>query len=108
MGSITAVFDSTTYLLTSMTCGHPLSDDLRLALICMGTQLSLEDVAKYSGIPTRTVQRLYEEYRQTGSGLCLKLSLETRGAKQLLSYDNIGVHDHSVPLYTALTLRSLL
>ncbi|KAJ3796362.1 hypothetical protein GGU11DRAFT_144348 [Lentinula aff. detonsa] len=72
-----------------MTRGHPLSDDLRLMLIHMGTQLPLKDVSKYSGVPLRTLQRLYEEYRRTGSGLHSKSNLETRGAKRMLSYDDV-------------------
>ncbi|KAJ3781129.1 hypothetical protein GGU10DRAFT_250060, partial [Lentinula aff. detonsa] len=86
-----------------MTRGHPLSDDLHLTLIHMGTQLPLKDVSKYSGVPLRTLQRLYEEYRQTGSGLHSKSNLETRGAKRMLSYDDVefivGQVKHQCDIY---------
>ncbi|KAE9385893.1 hypothetical protein BT96DRAFT_949514 [Gymnopus androsaceus JB14] len=73
-----------------MTCGHPLSDDLCSALICMGEQLPLNSVAKFSGVPTRTLQRLYKEYQKQGHGLRVKAGLETRGAKHMLSIDDTG------------------
>ena len=76
---------------TLMTCGHPLSDDLRSALICMGEPLPLNSVAKFSGVPARMLRRLYKKYQKQGHGLRVKAGLETQGAKRMLSMDDTGV-----------------
>ncbi|KAE9395174.1 hypothetical protein BT96DRAFT_942610 [Gymnopus androsaceus JB14] len=70
---------------------RPLSDDLRLALICMGEQLPVITVAKYSGIPVRTIRNLYQKYRKndghrTKPGIGMR-----RGARRTLTVDDIGL-----------------
>ncbi|THU91109.1 hypothetical protein K435DRAFT_801502 [Dendrothele bispora CBS 962.96] len=60
-------------LTTTMVRGRPLSEDLRCSLIHMGCHLPLEDVVTYSGIPRRTVQHIFEDYRREGHVRCTRI-----------------------------------
>lgn len=74
-----------------MTRGHPLSNDLRIALICMGKHLPLDAVTEYSGVPVRTIQRLFADYRRDGHALRRKQNIQMRGARPKLTFDDMGV-----------------
>lgn len=98
--SLFATVDAAPPLLpTTMTRGKPLSDDLRVALICMGRQLPLNTVSKYSGVPVRTIKRLFSDYRRDGHALRRKQHVEMRGAKQKLMIDDMGVRSKLLSAY---------
>lgn len=71
--------------------GHTLSNDLRIALVCMGKKLPLDAVSNYSGILVRTIRRLFSDYRKNGHALHRKHDIEMRGSQPKLTFDNISV-----------------
>lgn len=72
--------------------GKPLSEDARRILLYMAIshQLSAQDVADWTGIPLRTVQRVVSQYRMTGD-VILTRDVETRGRKRVLEYEDLKV-----------------
>ncbi|KAH8798073.1 hypothetical protein DL96DRAFT_1477613 [Flagelloscypha sp. PMI_526] len=46
-----------------MVRGHPLSNDLRLALVTMCRSMSTQEAASLTGVPKRTIQRVLNEYQ---------------------------------------------
>lgn len=79
-----------------MTRGHPLSNNLRIALVCMGKKLPLDVVSEYSGVPVRTIQRLFADFRRDGHALCRKHDIQMHGARPKLMFDDMGVSNINI------------
>jgi len=53
-----------TYLLPSMACGKPLSDDLRNVVLTLTQRLDVNSIRDYTGLKKCTIQRILEDYRK--------------------------------------------
>ncbi|KAJ3788561.1 hypothetical protein GGU11DRAFT_756984 [Lentinula aff. detonsa] len=73
-----------------MTRGHPLSNDLREALVQMGHQLSVTKISQYTAISERTIQNVFSQFREKGYARRTKSLLEMRGAQRMFNADDVS------------------
>lgn len=57
----------------------------------MGKKLPLDAVSEYSGVPARTIRRLFAEYQRDGHAFRKKQEIQMRGARPKLTFDDMGV-----------------
>jgi transposase len=74
-----------------MTRGKPLSDDLRKVILNMGMTRDISTIVELTRLKCRTVERIFQDYRNKGMVMWEHLYKELHGQKHSLTVSNTKV-----------------
>jgi hypothetical protein len=77
----------------TMTRGKPLSDDLRAVILNMGMSLDMPTIMKLTNVKHRTIERIFQDYRNKGTVMREHIYQELRGRKHSLTVADTNVRE---------------
>jgi transposase len=71
--------------------GKPLSDDLRGVILNMGMNHDIDSIAAMTRVKRRTIERIFQDYRNKGTVMRQNMYKELRGRKHSLTVSDTNV-----------------